>query len=185
MGALSAGECCVDDYDDSKKESDKKKALIEQQEYENSMQSNVENIKETKKNETIPFAVCDVPPWEPNNSVYRNKLSYVEMSKRYNYRKPPNFYDDCIRKLRKTKRHYQSTQKQSQYDAIIQNTSKSILRARTMLTASFEEQQQTSGTNLIHEIYEEDNSFWFKPFLYNVIDSIDLKSKIMKSSNRI
>eukprot|EP01084_Bolivina_argentea_P181700 313774_1 len=153
MGALQAGDCCIDDYNDRKKESDKKKVLVEQQEYENSIETKIVNtpidyhdnsIKETKKKETIPFESSNLP-WKPS------KLSYIEMSKRYkHYRKPPNFYDDCIRKLRKSKRRYQSTQKQCQYDAIIQNTSKSILRARTMLTASFEEQQQTSGTNLIH-----------------------------------
>ena len=41
-----------------------------------------------------------------------------------------------------------------------------------MLTASLEEQQQVSGTNLIFDIHEDDEKFWFQPLLYIVIDSI-------------
>lgn len=41
-----------------------------------------------------------------------------------------------------------------------------------MLTASLEERQQVSGTSLTFGISEDDEKFWFQPFLYNVIDSI-------------
>ena len=181
MGTTASfAECCVDAYDDSKKEEDKKQALVDQQEYENGLETKQSDTFETSNVYKQPISNIvslkipqkEVAPWN-NNSPYRNQLSYMEMSAGYReYKKPPNFYDDCIRKLRSTKKHYKSTQKQAQYDAIIQYTSKALLRTRTMLTASFEGQQQTSGTNLIHEISEDDEKFWFQPFLYNVIDSI-------------
>ena len=145
MGAVTGAECCVDEYDDKKKEDDKKQALVDQQQYENKIEGpqttpdgSITNYKngmnhvpsnsnDSKSTVTLKLPNADnVEPWD-NNSKYHSKLSYMEMSSKYeNYRKPPDFYDDCIRKLRSTKKNFKSTQKQAQYDAIIQNTSKAV-----------------------------------------------------------
>ena len=140
MGAMAGAECCVDEYDDQKKEDDRKQALVDQLEYENKLEEesrtrtpNGINSIPSRSNytNTVPLKlpnVDNIAPWD-TNSKYHSQLSYMEMSSKYeHYRKPPNFYDDCIRKLRSTKKNYKSTQKQAQYDAIIQNTSKAVKR---------------------------------------------------------
>ena len=141
MGAVTGAECCVDEYDDKRKEDERKQALVDQQEYENKLEQqstmtpngkkykNGMNSVPSSSTNTVPLKLPnadDIAPWN-TNSKYHTQLSYMDMSSKYeHYRKPPNFYDDCIRKLRATKKNYKSTQKQAQYDAIIQNTSKAV-----------------------------------------------------------
>eukprot|EP01083_Nonionella_stella_P092830 260013_1 len=170
----SVTHCCLSENDDIQRKK-RQQSLMQQQNMEHAKKSNTEtDAPDLYVPPPNPIDNAPLPPWDIN-SPYVNRVSYMEMSKQYrNYRRPPDFYDACIRKIRSVKQRVrtQSTKEKSQFDAVIQNTAKGLLRARTKLTASVDDINQLSGTNLVHDISEDDAKFWFQPYLYSVVDAV-------------